>query len=375
MSSIVRLTLAGILACSSTVILSAQSAHPTLAIGAKAPDFSLPGIDGKTYTLDSFKDAPVLAIVFTCNHCPTAQAYEQRIIRLSDDYSAKGVKLVAINPNNPDALRLDELGWSDVGDSFDDMKVRAAEKKFNFPYLYDGETEAASELYGPISTPHIFIFDKDRILRYNGRIDDQEDPVKTPGSQDARMALDAVLKNKTAPPSTRVFGCSVKWKEKGAWIEKARAEWAQQPVAVSIIDVNGVSDLLKNSSDNLRMINVWATWCGPCVVEFPSLINLARIYKERDFEFISISADDPANREKVLKFLKNKQSSGSNYLFGEDNKYKLMDAIDPGWQGALPYTVLVEPGGKIIYSKQGAIDPAELRLAIFNSKVIGRLYK
>src|ERR1700692_1049387 len=112
--------------------------HPTLAIGASAPAFSLPGIDGKTYTLQSFKNAKVLAIVFMCNHCPTSQAYEDRVIKITSDYAAKGVSVVAINPNNPNSLRLDELGYSDVGDSFEDMKVRAKDRKFNFPYLYDG---------------------------------------------------------------------------------------------------------------------------------------------------------------------------------------------------------------------------------------------
>src|ERR1700710_2751381 len=166
--------------------------HKTLAIGDSAPDFSLPGIDGKTYTLQSFKDAKVLAVVFMCNHCPTSQAYEDRVIKLTSDYAEKGVSVVGINPNNPASLRLDELGYSDVGDSFADMKVRAADRKFNFPYLYDGETEITSNKYGPVATPHIFIFDKDRKLRYQGRIDDMENPAKTPHSLDAINAIEAL---------------------------------------------------------------------------------------------------------------------------------------------------------------------------------------
>src|ERR1700748_1718842 len=116
-----------------------QYDHKTLAIGAAAPDFNLPGIDGKTYTLTSFKSAKVLVVVFMCNHCPTSQAYENRVIKLTSDYGPKGVSVVAINPNNPASLRLDELGYSDLGDSFDEMKIRANDAKFNFPYLYDGD--------------------------------------------------------------------------------------------------------------------------------------------------------------------------------------------------------------------------------------------
>jgi len=348
----------------------------TLAIGSKAPDFNLPCIDGKNYTLKSFKDAKVLVIAFICNHCPTSQAYEERLIKLTSDYAGKGVRLVAINPNNPASLRYDELGWSDVGDSFEDMKIRAREKHFNFPYLYDGESEITSKQYGPVSTPHIFIFDKDRMLRYNGRVDDMENPHKTPHSYDAKNAIDALLDNKEVPVAiTKVFGCSIKWLEKNDWMDKAAVQWAKESVRLDTISVSDVADLVKNNSDKLRLINVWATWCGPCAAEFSDFITLGRIYKQRDFEFISISTDDPEKKDKVLKFLKSKQSSGSNYLFAEDDKYNLIEAIDPQWQGALPYTILVEPGGKIVYARQGAIDAEELRKIIFNDPFIGRLYK
>ena len=348
----------------------------TLAIGSKAPDFNLPGIDGKNYTLESFKDAKILVIAFICNHCPTSQAYEERLIKLGSDYAEKGVKLVAINPNNPASLRYDELGWSDVGDSFEDMKVRAREKNFNFPYLYDGETEVTSRRYGPVSTPHIFIFDKDRILRYNGRVDDMENPRKTPHSSDAINAIDALLDNKEVPVAvTKVFGCSIKWLEKNDWKDKAAFQWAKEPVTLDTINVAGVAGLVKNNSDKLRLINVWATWCGPCTIEFPDFVTLSRIYKQRDFEFISISADEAENKDRALKFLRSNQSSGANYLFTGDDKYKLIEAIDSVWQGALPYTLLVEPGGKIVYAKQGAVDAEELRKIIFNDPFIGRLYK
>jgi thiol-disulfide isomerase/thioredoxin len=354
----------------------AQVNHPTLATGAAAPDFSLPGIDGKTYTLQSFKDAKVLAVVFICNHCPTSQAYEDRLVKLTSDYAGKGVKVVAINPNNPASLRLDELGYSDVGDSFDDMKVRARDKKFNFPYLYDGETEIASKKYGPVATPHIFIFDKDRKLHYNGRIDDMENPAKTPKSLDARNAIDAVLAGKeVAVPVTKTFGCSIKWAEKQDWIQKAAITWANEPVKLDTIDAVGIANLIKNKSDKLRLINLWATWCGPCVAEFPELVTIMHLYRDRGLEFVTISADDPSRKDKALSFLKGKQASGPNYLYTGDDKYKMIEAVDPKWDGALPYTMLVDPNGKIIYGKQGIIDPEALKKIIWDDPTMGRIYK
>ena len=345
----------------------------TLSIGAKAPYFELPGVDGKTYTLASFSKASVLVIVFTCNHCPTAQAYEDRIIRMTSDYKSKGVAFVAISPNDPDAVRLDELGYTDMGDSFEEMKLRAKQKKYNFPYLYDGATQKVANAYGPVATPHVFIFDKERKLRYQGRIDDVEKPSKTPVNLDARNAIEALITGKEVPvTSTKVFGCSVKWASKKS--KKQEDDWAKEPVELKLIDEPGIRELLKNNSDKLRLINVWATWCGPCVTEFSDLMDIYHMYRGRDFEYISISADDPANKDKALKFLKKKMASCTNYLFDSDDKYKLIEAIDPKWQGALPYTILVEPGGKIVYGKQGRIDPAEMKMTIVDNRLIGRYY-
>jgi thiol-disulfide isomerase/thioredoxin len=349
--------------------------HKTLEIGATAPDFKLKGIDGKIYSLASFKNAKILVIVFTCNHCPTAQAYEDRIIALTKDYSNKSVDVVAVNPNDPKAIRLDELGYTDMSDTYDEMKLRAQEKHFNFPYLYDGETQAMAKAYGPVATPHVFIFDKNRKLRYQGRIDNMEKPTKTPTSFDARKAIDDLLNNRdVAVQTTKVFGCSVKWAEKSDWTDKAIQEWAKEPVTIEMIDEEGIKDLLKNNSDKLRLINIWATWCGPCVTEFPSFIEINRMYRGRDFEFISISADDPANKEKALKFLQKQQASNKNYIYNSDDKYKMIEAVNPDWEGALPYTILVEPGGKIVYVSKGAINPAELKKMIVDNKFIGRYY-
>jgi thiol-disulfide isomerase/thioredoxin len=347
--------------------------HKTLEIGAAAPDFKLVGVDGKTYTLASFKNAEVLVVVFTCNHCPTAQAYEDRIIKMTSDYLNKNVTVVAIMPNDPSCLRLDELDFSDLGDSFEEMKIRAKEKKFNFPYLYDGETETASRAYGPVATPHVFVFDKERKLRYEGRVDDTESPFKTPRNTDTRNAIDALLNNRDVPvKTTKVFGCSIKWSEKKDLVEKSRIAWSKEPVYIKMIDADSLRNLMKNPSGKLLLINYWSAGSDPSRKEFPEFITINRMYRDRDFEFISICTDEPGNRDNVLKFLQMQQASNTNYLFNTGDKNKFIKAADPSWQGVLPYTVLVEPGGKIVYSKQGLIDPANLKTTIVNNPMIGR---
>jgi peroxiredoxin len=345
----------------------------TLEIGAEAPDFSLKGVDGKKYSLASFKKAEVLVIVFTCNHCPTAQAYEDRLIRLTSDYAKKNVAVVAIMPNDPTCLRLDELDFSDIGDSYEEMKIRAKEKKFNFPYLYDGETEKASRAYGPVATPHVFVFDKERKLRYEGRVDDMESPFKTPGSPDTRNAINALLNKLEVPvKTTKVFGCSVKWSEKKELVEKVSKAWAREPVNLQIIRSDSLINLIENSSDKLRLIHYWSPRSPACVKEFQEFVTINRMYRDRDFEYISVCIDSADCMDSVLRFLKAEQASNPNYLLKTDDKNELIKQTGQTWNGVLPYTLLAEPGGKIIYANEGVIDPAKLKWIIVNNHLIGK---
>src|SRR5713226_10365327 len=128
---------------------SGQEAHPVLALGSPAPNFELPGVDGATHKLADYSSGAVLVVVFTCNHCPIAQMYERRITQLAADYKDRGVAVVAIQPNDPTAIRIDELDSSDIGDSLDEMKIRAQYKHLTYPYLYDGETQSVADAYGP----------------------------------------------------------------------------------------------------------------------------------------------------------------------------------------------------------------------------------
>ena len=342
-----------------------SAAEPaTLAIGAAAPDFSLPGVDDKTHTLSEYADAKILVVVFTCNHCPTAQAYEERIKKLAVDYKDRGVALVAVSPNDPEAVRLDELGYTDLGDSLEDMKIRARDQKFKFPYLYDGDTQKMTMAYGPVATPHVFIFDRQRKLRFCGRVDDHDNPTKVKTS-DARNAIEALLAGE-APPveTTPTIGCSIKWADKRESARRSLAEWDKETAELQSIDAAGIRDLVANKTDKLRLINVWATWCGPCVTEFPELVTMHRMYRHRDFELVTITADSPDNREAALAFLNKQHASTKNYIFSEDDPYQLAEALSVEWKGALPYTMLIKPGGAVAYKKMGPIEPLEIRRAI-----------
>lgn len=343
----------------------------TLALGATAPDFKLPGTDGREHSLSDFANAKILMVVFTCNHCPTAQAYEQRVIDLHRDYADRGVAVVAISPNDPLAVRLDELGYSDLNDSLEDMKIRAQQRGFEFPYLYDGDSQQTSQAYGPLATPHVFLFDAERKLRYQGRIDNSD--IKVPTAHDARNALDELLAGKpVSVPQTRVFGCSTKWSDKRKQATDSLAKWNEETAEVTVIAAEDLRQQLTGPSKNYRLVNIWATWCGPCVGEMDELVEMLRMYRKRDFELITVSVDDPALKDKVLQVLQSKHCSARNYIVDVENQDEMFDAVDRQWQGAVPYSLLIAPSGKVLHRVHGEFDPLKLKGVIVDN--LGRTY-
>ena len=342
----------------------AKPGHPILAVGSQAPDFSLPGVDGKTHKLSDYASYPVLAVVFTCNHCPIAQMYEQRIEKMYEDYGKRGVAVVAIQGNDPKALLIGELDSSDMSDTLAEMKTRVAWKHLHYPYLYDGDTQAVTRAYGPQATPHIFIFDKSRKLRYEGRIDNSYriEQVKT---TDARNAIDTLLAGKdVAVGHMGTFGCSTKWSEKSAAREADEAKLEATPVKLDTVDAAGLKKLRSNPSGHVTLVSFWATWCGSCVAEFADLQDTFRMYDDRDFELVTVSANQPDEKAGVMRFLQKKHATSKNLVFASDDTQALQKAFDPAWDSAVPYTVLLGADGKVLYKTLGSVDLVELRRKI-----------
>jgi peroxiredoxin len=343
---------------------SAEEVHPILALGSQAPDFSLPGVDGQIHKLSDYASSPILVVVFTCNHCPIAQMYEKRIQQLATDYKDKGVAVVAIQGNDPQAIRIDELDSSDVSDTLPEMKIRVQYKHLTYPYLYDGDTQKVTRAYGPQATPHVFIFDQQRHLRYEGRIDNsyRTELVKT---QDARNAIDALLAHKeVAVKHTGVFGCSTKWSEKAGGRQAALEKINEQPVTVETISKSELTKLRTNPSHQMMLVDFWATWCGSCIVEFADLQDTLRMYGARDYSVVTVSANMPDEQPSVLRFLQKKHATSRNYLFDSQDTASLQTAFDPKWDSAVPYTILLSGDGKVLYKQLGSVDLLELKRTI-----------
>lgn len=352
--------------------------HPLMAIGTPAPDFALPGIDGKVHHLNEYAKAKVLAITFECNHCPVSQIYESRIKKLYEDYKDKGVALVAINPNNPKSARLDELGYTDVEDSLPEMKIRAENRHISWPYLYDGETQTVANKFGVVATPHIFIFDQERKLRYEGHIDDNqvESLAKT---HEARDAIEALLADKpVAVTDTRAFGCSTKWLSKATGANSREAEMAKiqaEPVKLDMAGADELKKLRASAPGKVLAVAFWSAKCPTCAGVFHDLETTYRMYRQRAFQFVTVATDGPGDKPAVMAFLQAQYASGPNLQFATNDRSGLQAALGAKWKLGVPYTIVIGPDGtKVLYEKEGKIDLLALRRTVLANMADTRGY-
>jgi peroxiredoxin len=347
-------------------LASFAAEHPILPLGSPAPDFALPGVDGKIHKLSDYASSKLLVMVFTCDHCPNAQMYEGRVTQLYNDYKDKGVAVVAISPNDPKAIRIDELDSSDVSDTLEEMKIRVAYKHLPYPYLYDGETESVSQAYGPQASPHIFIFDQQRKLRYEGAIDDSY-RIEFVKRHYALDAIDALLGDKEVTVKhTGAFGCSTKWSDKEAanvaFMEKLNA----QPISLEMVSADALKSLHTNADGNVRLIQFWSTKCSACLQEFAGIQNIYRMYSDRNFELVVVSMDKPGEKPVVTQWLNKTHATSRNLLFDSDNTAALQKAFDPKWESGpeVPYTILLDADGNILYQANTPVDTLKLRRTI-----------
>ena len=336
--------------------------HPVLPIGASFPDFNLPGVDGKMHTLSEYSGAKILAVVFESNHCPVSIAYETRIKQLYEDYKNKGMVLIAINPNNPASVQLSELGYTDTTDDMQDMLIRTKLRHIEWPYLYDGETQTTASKFGAIATPHIFIFDQNRKLQYEGRIDDSVASAKVK-SQDARNAIEEMLAGQpVAVPVTPVFGCSTKWLTSHAsGVKEEAVKISAEPVKLTTASLDDIKTLRANATDKTVVVYFWSTKCKECMANFLDYENTYRMYRHRKFNMVTVSTDKPADQAKVTDFLQQQHASGTNLQLDSGDTKALQAAVGAKWKTSEPFVMVIGPSGKVVYQKAGTVDVLNVR--------------
>ena len=326
------------------------------------PDFNLPGIDGKMHSSDEYKNAKILAIVFESNHCPVSIAYESRIRGIYEDYKTKGLQLVAINPNNPSTVALNELGYTDMTDDMADMKTRASLRHIDWPYLYDGDTQTTTIKFGAVATPHIFIFDQDHKLRYEGRIDNSTDINKVT-ENDARNAIDAMLAGQPVPiATTQTFGCSTKWlTSHSAGVEREKEKIAAEPVNLTPASADDLKAIRANHTGKTVIVEFWSLKCPDCLATFNGYETTWWMYRLRKFDMITVSTDNPKDSAAVLDYLKQQHAGGKNLQFDSTDAKALQEAVGEKWKLGAPFAMVIGPDGSIIYQKTGKANILEVR--------------
>lgn len=364
-----------------TLLAAGPNGENKLKLGDAAPDFTLPSTEGKTFTLANFSEPDVLMIYFTGTHCPVSHAQELRMQKLITDLSDSSFGVVAINPNHNDGIRPDEFSYSKYTESFEDSKQYAKDLNWTFPFLYDGEEQTTARAYGVTNTPHVFVFDKERKLRYVGRFDDSRfRGPETVKQADAENAIRALLAGKTVDVAeTKPMGCSTKWKSKKKLVIADNTKWANKKAEIEEIDAKGIAELVANGTNKVRLFNVWSSTCPQCTGDLPQFKQIVRRYSRRDLDFISLSKDDLVNlkavanlltkhqiclSDKLATTLKNEGRKTNNYLITEPSTEALVAALDPSWDGKIPYTILVNTEGEIVFRKSGIVNQEELKAEI-----------
>jgi peroxiredoxin len=344
--------------------MAMNSEHPLMPIGTAAPDFALKGTDDKVHTLSEFSKGKVLVVMFESIHCPVSENYEERMRGLYDTYHGKDVDFVAINPNNPKAVRLDELGYTDLTDSPADMKIRVKDKGIPWPYLYDGETQTTAQKFGVVATPHVFIFDADRKLRYEGRIDDNQNE-KLVKVHDASDAIDALLAGKEVAVAHRpAFGCSTKWISKSGDVQREWAKIVAEPVVLTPAAAADVAALRANAGDKVTVVHFWNSKTANADTNFNELETTYRMYRGRAYDFVTVDTDAASDTAKATEFLNAQHASSKNLQVAPADLKAAQSAFGDTWRQDEEYTAVIAPGGKIVYAKKGPVNILDVRHAV-----------
>jgi peroxiredoxin len=254
------------------------------------------------------------------------------------------------------------------------MKLRAANRHMAWPFLYDGETQALASKFGASATPHIFIFDQARKLRYEGRIDDNQTQSLVK-SHDARNAIDALLAGQeVAVTHTPAFGCSTKWLSKAGDVEAEMNKIKAEPVKLDVAAAEDLKKLRANGSGKIVVVNFWSTQCKDCAAILHDLETTYRMYRLRDFNFVTVSTDAPDQKDEVMKALQAQYASGPNMQVDTKDLRAVQAAFGSQWNTAESFTIVLAPEGKVLYQKQGRFDVPEMRRAILANMPDGRAY-
>src|SRR5262245_24274144 len=331
-----------------TISLKAQSdknAISAAAIGKTVPDFTLKDLNGQSYSLKNFRGR-ITVVAFISTQCPISNGYNERMRSIAEDYNKEKVAFLGINSN--------------FNESPAEIKAHAGKNNLTFPILKD-EGNKVADTFGALRTPEIVVIDTEGALRYHGRIDNSRD-LRRVNRQDLREALNELLAGKTPTLSEgKAFGCPIK-RLQNKKAENQAKNFEPKIGRIKPVDYNKFKDAEKGK---VLVVNFWATYCGPCVVEFPEFVMIDQKYREKGVKIVAISADEIADiKPKVIPFIKEKKARFDVLVQETDDPQEMIDVVDKDWQGVLPATFVYDKQGNKILTRYGIIDREQLVGAI-----------
>lgn len=339
------LTAIAITAC----LAGGAAADGKLAIGRQAPDFSLPDTAGKTHSLKEYRGR-ITVVAFIATECPISNDYNGRMREIAGDYSVRNVAFLGVNSNFNEPVA--------------EVKAHAEKNGLSFPILKDTGNKVADS-FGAERTPEIFLLDDKGILRYHGRIDNSRDPRRV-NRRDLRQALDELLAGKPVSVSEgKAFGCLIKRIQNAEEVRAAATQEKSFEPKVGTLKPADFQKFKNSALGKVLVINFWATWCGPCVAEFPEFVMLDKKYRDQGVKFVGISADELADiKSKVIPFVREQRATFDILVQDTDDPQEMIDAVNKDWPGTLPATFVFDKQGKPVLVRYGIINRDDLVAAI-----------
>lgn len=325
------------------------------AVGEPAPDFTLRDLAGRKHELAGYR-GKITVIAFLATKCPISNDYNERVRAIAEEYGAKGIVFLGINASSDETVEM--------------ARAHAERNGFRFPLLKD-ESGSVADAYGAMRTPEIYIVDARGVIRYHGRIDNSRDPARA-SRHDLRAALDEMLAGKpVTTPETKAFGCIIKRSQASLMRGLDLAAAAQvNRTPVRLIKPAQYPEMVKETvaQGKVLVVNFWATWCGPCVAEFPEFVKLDKEYRAKGVRIVGISADEVSDLEtKVVSFIKEKGVGFEIFLQDVEDPQEMIDVVDKKWEGVLPTTYIYDRKGNLALARYGIIDRDQMIQTIENA--------
>lgn len=321
-------------------------------------EFSLMGVDYKTYTNKDLNGLNGTLLVFLSNHCKFSQTFQQFLVHSNRKWNNQGIKLIAISPNHEKAILPDEMAFSEVGDSFEEMVLRAKTQNYNFAYIYDGKNQIITKSIETKITPSAYLFDSQGELVYSGRIGDHEMPNDYEKSELHQNIVKLINKEKVEYNRTKIHGTAIKFKKDIRFAENLAKRYAEETIRLNYADERKLNFFIEQETNYPRFFYVWSLENNPDVTR-ENLIKISTVYKifrKRGIKVFTVCICKPEDQSKVLEILKQTQLSSLNFYTGGTEVSKLVTLRSQEGKRITPFCRIIQGDNSLAYGKNDLLD-------------------